>query len=127
MEGLSVTLDHAPDGRVEHGGLLLDTLWHAMSPRSVVTSDLYAVSETLSLVRDTKHIDVVLREIDDPAGVDVADYDFRITDRNLRLRYDNSVDESGRQSIRPTSRGTPRTVPGAKLRRASDAWRMSVS
>lgn len=95
MEGLSVTLDHAPDGRVEHGGLPLDTLWHAMSPRSVVTSDLYAVSETLSLVRDTKHIDVVLREIDDPAGVDVADYDFRITDRNLRLRYDNSVDESG--------------------------------
>ena len=60
-----------------------------------MTSDLYAVSETLSLVRDTKHIDVVLREIDDPAGVDVADYDFRITDRNLRLRYDNSVDESG--------------------------------
>lgn len=94
MEDLSVELEHAADGRVEHKGLPLDTLWHAMSSRWITTSDLYAVSDTLSLVRDTKHINVVLREIDRPEGVDVADYDFAIIDRNLHLRYDNSVDES---------------------------------
>lgn len=93
LEDLSVTLEHASDGKVEHNGLPLDTLWHGMS-RHIKTSDLYAVNDTLSLMRDTKHINIVLREIDDPTEMDVSDYDFTITAHNLRLRHDNSVDES---------------------------------
>lgn len=94
QEDLSVTLEHDADGQVKHKGMPLDTLWHGMSTRVITVSDLYAVSDTLSLMRNTKHINVVLREIDNPEGVDVRDYDFAITDRNLRLLYDNSVDES---------------------------------
>ena len=50
--------------------------------------------DTVSLVRNTKQISVSLREIDEPNSMDVANYEFRIYDKNSRLLWDNSVDES---------------------------------
>lgn len=96
MQDLSVLLDHSADGTVSHGGLPLDTLWHARSVHTVKTSTFYAVSDTLSLVRNTKQLHVSLRELSQnkEQPMDVADYDFRITDRNLHLLWDNTVDES---------------------------------
>ena len=49
---------------------------------------------TVDLVRDTKKINVTLREIEDPTDLDIADYDMTITDRNSTLLWDNAVDES---------------------------------
>ena len=94
MEKLSLTLDHGADGLIPHEGLPLDTLWHGMSTRPVVVLEQRETVDTCSLVRDTKQINVVLRDLDDPAATDVADFDFRIYDRNTRLEYDNRVDES---------------------------------
>ena len=45
-------------------------------------------------MRDTKKINVTLRELDNPATMDVANYDMAIIDHNATLRWDNSVDES---------------------------------
>lgn len=99
MENLSVELEHSLPGdggfcEVVNGGLPLDTLWHGMNGQPLdVPADRY-VYDTLSLVRDTKYISVSLREAGGGPEMDVADYDFRITDSNLRLRHDNSVDHS---------------------------------
>ena len=45
-------------------------------------------------MRNTKKINVSLRELDDPTDMDVENYDMKIVDRNMQLRWDNSVDES---------------------------------
>lgn len=94
MEEFGVTLEHAADGTVTHGKMPLDTLWMGRTAVPLRTCDLRAVHDTIDLMRHTKHISVVLRDLDGEEGTDVSDYDFRIDDRNLRLRYDNSVDET---------------------------------
>ena len=100
MDDFSVTLDCAESEKepgmleVAHGGLPLDTLWHGLNAEPLeVPSDRYVYQE-IPLVRNTKYINVTLRDIDTPDYMDVADYDFRIYDSNRRLRYDNGVDES---------------------------------
>lgn len=79
---------------VENEGLPLDTLWHGMRVEPIEVKLDKVTRDTVSLVRNTKQISVALREIDDPTRIDVDNYDFRILDRNARLLWDNSVDES---------------------------------
>lgn len=79
---------------VENEGLPLDTLWHGMRVEPIEVKLDKVTRDTVSLVRNTKQISVALREIDAPTRIDVANYDFRILDRNARLLWDNSVDES---------------------------------
>lgn len=47
-----------------------------------------------SLVRDTKKINVALRDLDSPQDMDVNDYTMTIEDHNARILWDNSLDES---------------------------------
>ncbi|MCM1504116.1 MAG: FimB/Mfa2 family fimbrial subunit [Muribaculum sp.] len=97
----------------------LDTLWHTLKvtadmpvdgiqasplhstkkPYSVypleeqyvtVTSNK-ATYATVSLVRDTKHLNITLRQIDDPANVYHDDYELAIVDDNSHLAHDNEV------------------------------------
>lgn len=101
MESLSVQLDRTQTGAdtydIVNNSLPLDTLWHGMLTEPV---EVYAVNSnkasyaTVSLVRDTKKINVTLRELDDPTQMDIGNYDMKITDRNSTLLYDNSVDET---------------------------------
>lgn len=99
--GLSVDLQRMASGdgtfSVDNGGVPLDTLWHGMTSDPVEVYDISrnkAAYDTVSLVRDTKKINVTLRELDHPETTDVADYDFKIIDRNARILWDNSVDET---------------------------------
>lgn len=98
-EALGVRLDHAPiasESRLDsipHLGMPLDTLWHGASRGIVEVLPDSETIDTCSLTRDTKQINVVLRDLDQPGRVDVADYDFRIYDRNTDLGWDNAVDE----------------------------------
>ena len=105
MEGaLDVTLDRvagASGWEVAHGGLPLDTLWHGMELSAAEVFEGKPTYDTISLVRDTKHINVSLREIDDPTQMDVANYDFRIIDRNARILWDNSLDEAEQVAYTP--------------------------
>ena len=92
MDNFSVELEHTDSGKgydlVDHGGLPLDTLWHGASTEATfVPSDRYVYHE-LSLIRDTKSISVAMREVDHPEEMDVADYDFYISARDLTMDYD---------------------------------------
>ena len=50
-------------------------------------------ADTCSLVRDTKQINITLRDLDNPAALDVNDFTFTITDRNAAVDGYNTVDE----------------------------------
>ena len=97
MTKLDIRLETTQEGeavvRVDNHGLPLDTLWHGMELEPVQVYAEKPTYHTISLMRDTKKINVTLREIDDPTQMDVADYDMTITDRNDHLLWDNSVSE----------------------------------
>ena len=104
MEGALDDADRvagASGWEVAHGGLPLDTLWHGMELSAAEVFEGKPTYDTISLVRDTKHINVSLREIDDPTQMDVANYDFRIIDRNARILWDNSLDEAEQVAYTP--------------------------
>lgn len=96
----------------------LDTLWHTLKVSAnpptdgVVTPPLQKTSKpysiypledqyvevanglatyaTVSLIRDTKHINILLRQIDDPDNISHADFDVAIADRSKSLAHDNA-------------------------------------
>lgn len=104
---------------VEHQNVPLDTLWHTLKvsayepcdgkavPDMHVTKAPYSIYPiedqyvtvvddratyaTVSLIRDTKHLNITLRQIDFPDGMDHRDYDVMITDDNAAVAHDNSV------------------------------------
>ena len=98
MEDLQITLDHTRlydgVGVVNHQGEPLDTLWHSISDQSVEVKQGQYAYHTLSLMRNTKYISVTLRDIDDPAAMNIEDYNLYITGGNIRLNHDNSEDPS---------------------------------
>lgn len=97
----------------------LDTLWHTLkvithtpqdgisvpdldrtsAPYSIYPAEEqmveirkdHATYATVSLIRDTKHLNLTLRQVDEPAGVFADDYEVKILDNNARLAHDNSV------------------------------------
>lgn len=96
MTDLDIRLETTEQGGVllvENKGLPLDTLWHGMEIEPVEVFAEKPTYHTVSLVRDTKKINVTLRELDDPSQMDVANYEMTITDRNARLLWDNALDE----------------------------------
>lgn len=101
MQSLDIQLERQPreDGRHEvvHNGLPLDTLWHGLLTEPVEVYPYLSYKETYAtvpLVRDTKHIHVALRELDDPTLMDIARYDLKIYDHNAHILWDNSLDET---------------------------------
>ena len=97
----------------------LDTLWHTLKvmpdtptygyntpaiakttkPYSIYPMDEqmvsvqpgYATYATISLIRDTKHLNITLRQIDNPEAINADDYEVTIVDANSTLASDNSV------------------------------------
>lgn len=97
----------------------LDTLWHTLKvmPREpqdgldvpemphtakpysvypledqyVTVTDNMATYATVSLIRDTKHLNVTLRQIDNPNVMSHTDYEVRIYDNNGVLAHDNAT------------------------------------
>ncbi len=51
----------------------------------------HATYATVSLIRDTKHLNITLRHVDDPETVFATDYDVRIVDNNAHVAHDNTV------------------------------------
>lgn len=98
MTALDVRLETTQQGSdmllVDNHGLPLDTLWHGMEVEPVEVFAGKPTYHTISLMRDTKKINVTMRELDDPTQMDVANYDMTITDRNSHILWDNSLDET---------------------------------
>lgn len=108
MENLWVELGHTPlEGEqeglfeVKNEGLPLDTIWHGMLTEPVEVFEASPTYDTISLVRNTKHINITIREMADPTKMDIADYELKITDSNAKLRWDNTVDETDRLVYKP--------------------------
>ena len=51
----------------------------------------HATYATVSLIRDTKHLNLTLRHVDDPETVYATDYEVKIIDNNAHLSHDNTV------------------------------------
>ncbi len=106
MEELNVVLSHKMsdiDGNIyiDHQNLPLDTLWHSKSDELVeVVQGKYAY-HTLSLVRNTKTLSVVLRDIDEPDAMNIDDYEMYIDGANVILKHDNTPDNSVRAMCTP--------------------------
>ncbi len=115
ITALRFDLDHSAtadaDGRfaVENASAPLDTLWYGMSGNELTAKSYVAVPQaqvidlngdkassrdTISLVRDTKQINITLRDVERPEEMDVNNFDFRILDRNSAILWNNAVDES---------------------------------
>lgn len=97
----------------------LDTLWHTLKvmsleptygysapamPKTTKPYSVYPVEDqmvtlrpgyatyaTISLIRDTKHLNVTLRQLDNPADINADDYEVTIVDDNALLGADNSL------------------------------------
>ena len=96
----------------------LDTLWHTLTTLKADAANLPAATQyhqlasggvqtngvetitvvsgeptyaTVSLIRDTNHLNLSLREIDNPEKVNHEDYDVTIIDDNPDLDYENNV------------------------------------
>ncbi|WP_289750815.1 FimB/Mfa2 family fimbrial subunit [Muribaculum intestinale] len=114
---------------VDHKGMPLDTLWHTLKVQShaptdgvapmpmqrtsrpysvypldeqyVTVTDNMATYATISLVRDTKHLNITMRHLDFPDDVFHHDYEVTIVDDNATLLHDNALAPS--DSLRYTS------------------------
>lgn len=97
----------------------LDTLWHTLKviahdpidnatvpdiDRTAKPYSIYPIEDqmvklerehatyaTVSLIRDTKHLSLTLRHVDDPETVFATDYEVKIVDKNAHVAHDNSV------------------------------------
>lgn len=97
----------------------LDTLWHTLKviPHSPIDTGIipdmdrtskpysiypqedqlvrvekeHATYATVSLIRDTKHLNLTLRHVDTPETVFASDYEVKIVDNNAHLAHDNTV------------------------------------
>jgi len=75
------------------------TKYHQNSDGSISTNGVETVSvvkgeptyATVSLIRDTNHLNISLREIDNPEQVNHEDYEVTIIDDNASVDYENNV------------------------------------
>lgn len=66
----------------------LDTLWHAIG-KTVHVAEQTPAFDTLSLVRDTKNLSIMLMQTQNPTECRADNYEVRILDSNGRLDYQN--------------------------------------
>lgn len=121
----------------------LDTLWHTLKVMSLEPRDgvdvpavsrtsrpysIYPLEEqyvtvipehatyaTVSMIRDTKHLNVTLREIDEPASVSADKYEVKIMDNNGHLAHDNTVETHDSLRYTPYAAWTTRFLDNGTL------------
>lgn len=130
VPGASATGPHAVDNSAP-----MDTLWHTLKvmstttygreaaamPRTTKPYSVYPVEDqmvslqagyatyaTISLIRDTKHLNITLRQYDNPANVNADDYTVVILDDNAVLNADNSLAPSDSLIYYPYAQWTTR-------------------
>ncbi|MDE5814216.1 MAG: FimB/Mfa2 family fimbrial subunit, partial [Muribaculaceae bacterium] len=121
----------------------LDTLWHTLKviahdpidtavvpdiDRTAKPYSIYPIEDqmvtlkrehatyaTVSLIRDTKHLNLTLRHVDDPETVFASDYEVRILDNNAHVSHDNSVMELDSVRYTPYASWTSRLLDNNKV------------
>lgn len=99
IEKLAVSLDYQTSGdgttaEVVHESQPLDTLWMTLpgNEHRVTLKKDCPTYETIGLIRDTKQLNLTLRQTVDPTDMSDDMYDVKIIDKNGKLLYDNSTD-----------------------------------
>lgn len=64
---------------------------YPLEEQMVKVQEGYATYATISLIRDTKHLNVTLHQIDNPEDIYAEDYEVTIVDNNAVLASDNSL------------------------------------
>lgn len=128
---------------VDHKSLPLDTLWHTLKVQShaptdgvaslpmqrtsrpysvypldeqyVTVTDNMATYATISLVRDTKHLNITMRHLDFPDDVFHHDYEVTIVDDNATLLHDNALAPSDSLRYTPYAAWTTRFTDGGVI------------
>ncbi len=105
--------------KVEHMSAPLDTLWHTLKVMSYEPCDgsaapdmhrtsapysIYPMEDqyvtvindratyaTVSLIRDTKHLNITLRQLELPEAVHHDDYEVTLVDNNATVAHDNEI------------------------------------
>jgi len=105
---LRVTSDEPTDGTGTHAlhSTKKPYTIYPLSDQYVTVREGYATYATVSLIRDTKHLNITLRQLDDPQEVNAGDYDVYITDDNSVLAHDNEVVASHKLLYTPYSSWT---------------------
>ena len=121
----------------------LDTLWHTLKviahdpvdnaivpdiDRTAKPYSIYPIEDqmvrlekehatyaTVSLIRDTKHLNLTLRHVDDPETVYATDYEVKIIDNNAHLKHDNSVMTMDSLRYTPYASWTSRLLDNNKV------------
>ena len=78
----------------------------------MTVTDNMATYATISLVRDTKHLNITMRHLDFPDDVFHHDYEVTIVDDNATLLHDNALAPSDSLRYTPMPHG-PRDSPTA--------------
>ncbi len=121
----------------------LDTLWHTLKVCSYAPQDGVAVPDmhrtvkpysiypleeqfvtieperatyaTVSLIRDTKHLNITLRDIDEPDKVFDEEYEVILLDDNAHLAHDNEVIRTDSVQYSPYASWTSRLENGGTV------------
>lgn len=64
---------------------------YPLEDQMVTLKEGYATYATISLIRDTKQLNLTIHQIDDPADIYASDFEVSIVDDNATLSFDNSV------------------------------------
>lgn len=114
----------------------LDTLWHTLKVTSLPPSDGtrvprinpttkpysiypleeqyvevkagYATYATVSLIRNTKHINILLHQLDEPDNIFHTDFEVYVTDRNHAVGHDNELTSDRQLHYTPYEQWTTR-------------------
>lgn len=128
---------------VDHKSLPLDTLWHTLKVQShaptdgvaplaiqrtsrpysvypldeqyVTVTDNMATYATISLIRDTKHLNITMRHLDFPDDVFHQDYELTLVDDNATLLHDNALAPADSLRYTPYAAWTTRFTDGGVI------------
>lgn len=89
----------------------------------VTVKEGYATYATVSLVRDTKHLNVSIRQLDDPTNVAHSDFEVTITDANAEVGHDNELTSDHPLLYAPYSAWTSTFDQGGITRAGADTYR----
>lgn len=87
-------IQHAPQDGIAVPDIDRTTPPYSIYPLEDQTVEVkadHATYATVSLIRDTKHLNLTLRHVDTPETVFADDYEVKIIDNNAILSHDNSV------------------------------------
>jgi len=129
-DDLTVTLDRRPDPETQLPAvdnlLPLDTLWvgttlnpdgraEKLGEEWVEVNALTPAYTTVYLVRDTKNLNIVLRQLDNPTNLSEADYEVTVTAENGRIGHDNALLQDVPLLYRPYAQWTAEQTSNQSL------------